>query len=146
MRSLDVIQTSSAPGAGAVQSAITSLCLRENVCNLNRPQTSNCDPILAPAFKVVKPQGTYLAWLDVSQVAQKIGASELAAEASKAAGRPVTPETMVERYFVKNAKVHMNQGASYGYGGAGRMRMNIATSRKTLELALSNLASALRRA
>ena len=49
---------------------------------------------------------------------------------------------MVERYLVKTAKVHLNQGASYGMGGENHMRMNIATSRKTLELALNNLANA----
>ena len=38
----------------------------------------------------------------------------------------------------------MNPGASYGAGGANHMRMNIATSRKTLEVALNNLANALR--
>jgi len=104
-----------------------------------------------PTIKCVKPQGTYLAWLDVSAVADKIGAKEMAAEANKKAegaggrrGAGVTPETMVERYLVRHAKVHMNQGASYGLGGANHMRMNIATSRKTLELALSNLANALK--
>jgi cystathionine beta-lyase len=96
-----------------------------------------------PMIKVVKPQGTYLSWLDVTAVADKIGAKQLAAEASKA-GKSMTPEQMVERHFVKTAKVHMNQGASYGFGGANHMRMNIATSRKTLELALNNLAAALR--
>jgi len=60
--------------------------------------------------------------------------------------RPVTAETMVERFFVKNAKVQINAGTSYGLGGAGHMRMNIATSRKTLELALTNMASALKKA
>jgi cystathionine beta-lyase len=99
-----------------------------------------------PMIKVVKPQGTYLSWLDVSAVADKINAKALAAEASKGmSGKGVTPETMIERHFVKTAKVHMNQGASYGLGGANHMRMNIATSRKTLELALNNLASALKR-
>src|SRR5262249_45353244 len=39
---------------------------------------------------------------------------------------------------------HMNAGNSHGLGGANHMRMNIATSRKTLELALSNLAGALK--
>jgi bifunctional pyridoxal-dependent enzyme with beta-cystathionase and maltose regulon repressor activities len=38
----------------------------------------------------------------------------------------------------------MNAGSSYGPGGANHMRMNIATSRKTLELALNNLANALK--
>jgi cysteine-S-conjugate beta-lyase len=99
-----------------------------------------------PLIKVVKPQGTYLCWLDVSAVADKIGAKALAAEASKMGSdrRPVTAETMVERHLVKTAKVHMNAGSSYGLGGANHMRMNIATSRKTLELALNNLAGALR--
>jgi cystathionine beta-lyase len=96
-----------------------------------------------PLVKVVKPQGTFLSWLDVSRVIDKIGAKAQAADAS-ANGSTVTPETIVERYFVRNAKVHMNPGASYGKAGEGHMRMNIATSRKTLELALSNLAGALR--
>src|SRR6266850_6090178 len=100
-----------------------------------------------PLIKIAKPQGTYLAWLDVRQVVDKINAKDLAAEASKkqsASMKALTPEQMVERWFVKNAKVHMNAGSSYGYGGEGHMRMNIATSRKTLELALNNLAAALK--
>src|SRR6185295_15483864 len=76
-----------------------------------------------PLIKCVKPQGTYLSWLDVSAVAERINAKQLAAEANKsatgAAGRnaTVTPETIVERHLVKIAKVHLNQGASYGLGG-----------------------------
>jgi cysteine-S-conjugate beta-lyase len=100
-----------------------------------------------PMIKVMKPEGTYLCWLDVTAVAEKIGAKRLAEEANrtKAAGAAdVTPETMVERFFVKHAKVHLNQGASYGFGGANHMRMNIATSRKLVELALNNIAQALR--
>ena len=97
-----------------------------------------------PLIKFVKPQGTYLAWLDVSEVINKIGSKQQAAEASKQSGIPVTPETMVQRYFVKSAKVHMSAGSAYGLGGSGHMRMNIATSRKTLELALGNLAGALK--
>jgi cysteine-S-conjugate beta-lyase len=100
-----------------------------------------------PMIKVVKPQGTYLAWLDVSAVAEKINAKQLAADANKnikASAKPLAPEQMVERHFVKTAKVQMNAGNTYGYGGQNHMRMNIATSRKTLELALNNLARALR--
>jgi cystathionine beta-lyase len=99
-----------------------------------------------PLIKFVKPQGTYLAWLDVSEVIDKIGAKQHAAQTSKESSMPATPETIVQRYFVKNAKVHMSAGSAYGYGGAGHMRMNIATSRKTLELALTSLASALKTA
>jgi cystathionine beta-lyase len=100
-----------------------------------------------PMVKYVKPQGTYLAWLDVTAVANKINSKALAAEhnRTKPAGAPtLTPEQMVERYFVKHAKVHMNQGASYGKGGENHMRMNVATSRKLVELALTNLATALK--
>jgi cystathionine beta-lyase len=103
-----------------------------------------------PMIKCVKPQGTYLAWLDVSGIADKIGAKEMAAEANKknmgGTGRnaTITPEQMVEKYLVRHAKVHLNQGASYGLGGANHMRMNIATSRKTLEVAMNNLSSALK--
>lgn len=100
-----------------------------------------------PSIKYVKPEGTYLAWLDVTAVADKINSKALAAEynRTKAANMPsLTPEQMVERYFVKAAKVHMNQGASYGTGGANHMRMNVATSRKLVELALTNLANALK--
>jgi cystathionine beta-lyase len=67
------------------------------------------------------------------------------ANAKTPSAAPVTPETMVERWLVRNAKVHLNQGASYGRGGENHMRMNIATSRKLVELALTNIAEALRK-
>jgi cystathionine beta-lyase len=100
-----------------------------------------------PLIKTVKPQGTYLSWLDVSAVIDRIGANELAAQANKnlaPGAKPFTPSQMVERWLVRHAKVHLNAGASYGLGGEHCMRMNIATSRKTLELALNNMASALK--
>lgn len=99
-----------------------------------------------PMIKTVKPQGTYLSWLDMSELADKIGAKQLAEEANrtrKPGAATVTPETMIERWLVKNAKVHLNQGASYGRGGEGHMRMNIGTSRKLVQLALTNIAEAL---
>jgi cystathionine beta-lyase len=40
--------------------------------------------------------------------------------------------------------VHLNAGSSYGTGGQGHARMNIATSRKTLETALNNMSAALK--
>ncbi len=99
-----------------------------------------------PMVKAYKPQGTYLLWLDVSAVAEKIGAAQQAADLNKAkkpGANDVTPETMVERWFVKNAKVHLNQGRSYGPGGENHMRMNLATSRKLIEKALGNMTRAL---
>jgi cystathionine beta-lyase len=100
-----------------------------------------------PMVKCVKPEGTYLAWLDVSGIANKIDSKALAAEANRtkaANAADVTPETMVERYLVKTCKVHLNQGRSYGPGGENHMRMNLASSRKMLEKALTNMATALK--
>jgi len=102
-----------------------------------------------PLIQYAKAQGTYLAWLDVSAVVAKIGAKEQAAEANRGhaeAARPVTAEMIAQDFLVKEAKVQINAGTSYGLGGEGHMRMNIATSRRTLEVALTNVASALRRA
>jgi len=101
-----------------------------------------------PLVRSVKPQGTFLCWLDVSRLEEKIGAAGKAAEANRqlAPGtKPLTAENMVERWLVENAKVQMNAGTNYGLGGAGHMRMNIGTSRKTLELALTSMADAMKR-
>lgn len=102
-----------------------------------------------PLVKYTKAQGTYLAWLDVREALDKIGAKELAAKANQnlaPPAKPVTPEKIFEEYLVRHAKIQMNPGTSYGLGGAGHMRMNIATSRKTLEVALSKVAGALHKA
>jgi cystathionine beta-lyase len=99
-----------------------------------------------PMVKVAKAQGTYLAWLDVTAVAEKIGAGERAREANRAKAKgavDITPEKMIERFFVDKAKIQMNAGSNYGPAGANHMRLNIATSRRFVELALNNIATAL---
>jgi cystathionine beta-lyase len=98
-----------------------------------------------PLIKLVKAEGTYLAWLDVTALANRINAKAQAEAATQAERRPVTPEHIVERHLVKTAKVHINPGSTFGLGGANHMRMNLATSRKMLERALTNIASALNR-
>ena len=105
-----------------------------------------------------KPEGTYLAWLDVTAVADKIGARKMADDANQQAHdaamkvgtdysgrqsletvRTLTPEDMMQRWMAKNAFVYLNDGSSYGLGGANHMRMNLATSRKTLKAALDSI-------
>jgi cystathionine beta-lyase len=105
-----------------------------------------------PLIKVGnKPEGTYLAWLDVSALAGKIGAQKMADEENKKpqptnplSGKPnvVQPDDMVGHWFAKNAYVQLNPGISYGLGGLNHMRMNVATSRKTLGAALDSIAAA----
>jgi cystathionine beta-lyase len=99
-----------------------------------------------PGVKTHKPQGTYLMWLDFTEAAERIGTVKLAADynRTKSADQPtLSKEQMLERYLVKNARVHLNAGQSYGKGSDHCMRMNVGTSRRTLELALNNLAGAL---
>jgi len=99
-----------------------------------------------PLVKYTKSPGTYLAWLDVSQVVERIGAESIAAEENASSGGQVTPESIVQRWFAENARVYVNPGSSYGTGGAGHMRMNLATSRGLVERALGNMSRALARA
>ncbi|MGZ3305182.1 MAG: MalY/PatB family protein [Asticcacaulis sp.] len=108
-----------------------------------------------PMIKVGnKPEGTYLTWLDVSAVADKIGAQKLADEENKKpqpismlTNKPtvVTPEDMVSHWFAKNANVAIELGATFGKGGLNHLRMNTATSRTTLKAALDSVETALKR-
>ncbi len=95
-----------------------------------------------PLLKYTKAQGTYLAWVDVSALAERIGAAETAEDASKTAPRPVSAEMVVGDWLVEHAKVQLNAGHSYGAGGEGHMRMNIAVSRQLVQKALDNMAEA----
>jgi cystathionine beta-lyase len=113
-----------------------------------------------PMFEVGQtPQGTYLVWVDVTDLAERINARKLADDANQQAaeaaakmgadssgGRVVlaTPEDMVQHWLAKHAYVQLTAGASFGMGGANHMRMNIATSRSTLRAALDSMSSALR--
>ncbi len=102
-----------------------------------------------PMIPFVKSQGTYLAWLDVSGVVDRVGARAAAEQANKDRDRalaPVTPSHIMEKWFVEHARVQVNPGGGFGTGGAERMRMNCGTSRKMLERALGNIATALRAA
>jgi len=98
-----------------------------------------------PLIKInKKAQGTYLMWIDLTQVANRVDAKSLASQASAGRnGTPMTPEEATVRWLAKNAKVALNPGNTYGLGGANHARMNIATSRKTLEAALTSLARTL---
>lgn len=89
-----------------------------------------------PLVNCVKPEGTYLAWLDVSRALAHVDAAGLA-------GVDESPEAAFRQWFVDHARIHINPGSSYGSGGAGHMRMNIATSRQLVDRALGNIATAL---
>ena len=95
-----------------------------------------------PGIRHRKGEGTYLAWLDVAGFAERIGAAKTAAVESAESVEPVSPEKVVQRWFAEHAGVFLNPGSTYGTGGAGHMRMNLASPRKVVEMALNNMAEA----
>jgi cystathionine beta-lyase len=101
-----------------------------------------------------KPEGTYLMWLDVSGVADKIGAKKMMDEANAKTPLPVNPLTgqpvvttegdIVSHWLAKNAYVFMESGSGFGKVGANYVRMNVATPRVTLKAGLDSVAAALK--
>ncbi|WP_319468442.1 MalY/PatB family protein [uncultured Trichococcus sp.] len=65
-----------------------------------------------PNLKFKKPEGTYLAWLDFSELG-------------------LDDEQLMD-LLVNEGKVALNAGCAYGEGGSRFMRLNIATSRERL--------------
>ena len=75
-----------------------------------------------PLIHVIKPEATYLLWLDCRKL--KLTDKELL------------------YFFMKEAKLYLNHGYVYGDEGSGFVRLNIACHRSTLEQALSRLKDA----
>ncbi len=75
-----------------------------------------------PQIQVVNPEGTYLVWLDLRQLG-------------------LEPQQL-KRFMLGHAKVACNDGYTFGPGGEGFERMNIACPRATLLEALARLATA----
>ena len=75
-----------------------------------------------PQIKAYLPQATYLMWLDCSELGFK----------GKA----------LQEFLVKKAGLGLNDGESFGPGGEGYARMNVACPRATLERALQQLKKA----
>jgi len=75
-----------------------------------------------PEIKVIKPEGTYLVWLDCRELGM---------------------DPMSLRSFMREeAKVGLNDGYLFGSSGVGFQRMNIACPRVTLEEALQRIEGA----
>lgn len=78
-----------------------------------------------PGVQVAAPQGTYLAWLDFRQVEN----SELRADPYK--------------FLLDCARLAVNDGASFGPGGQGFVRLNFGCPNLTLEEGLQRIRQAL---
>lgn len=75
-----------------------------------------------PDIKAFRPQASFLLWLDC----RALGLSQ---------------EELV-RFFIHEARLALNDGAMFGKGGEGFMRMNIGTPRSVLRQALEQLKKA----
>ncbi len=71
----------------------------------------------------VRPQSSFLVWLDCRELCRKLGMNH---------------EELVD-LFVNKAKLALNSGVAFGPGGEGFMRLNIGTSRETLQKAYNQL-------
>ncbi len=76
-----------------------------------------------PEIIPVTPEATYMTWLDC----RKLG----------------LPGKDLQNFFVKNAGVGMNEGSTFGPGGEGFMRMNLAATHITVEKAMAQIEKAI---
>jgi cystathionine beta-lyase len=72
-----------------------------------------------PTISMAKPEATFLAWLDCRQAA--------------------IPGPRPCEFFIDNARVALNDGATFGPGGEGFVRLNFGCPRSTLVEALERL-------
>ena len=72
-----------------------------------------------PKIKLVEPEGTYLAWLDFTELR--------------------LPPQELEEAITHKAKLWLNNGTAFGKGGEGFQRMNTACPRSIIHTALERL-------
>ena len=72
-----------------------------------------------PKIKVLRPEGTYLLWLDCSALHMN--------------------NEDLNDFFIKKCKVWFNNGESFGKAGTNFVRLNIATSRRVLREAYERI-------
>ncbi len=93
-----------------------------------------------PTVGYTRNEGTFMTFLDFSKTMASIGAQEQYKSHGKA-----TPEEYFQDWLVHNSGVYLNPGSSYGTGGAGHMRMNVASSRLVLKDVFDAMASAVKK-
>ena len=84
-------------------------------------------------MKYKKAQGTYLAWVDMNGIIDKIDAH------GKAAADDMEVSRYMEKWLVENAGIQLNPGVNYGVGGEHFMRMNLGAPRPLIKLALDSI-------
>jgi cystathionine beta-lyase len=77
-----------------------------------------------PGIRIIKPEGTYLAWLDC----RGLGLNQ--------------PD--LRNFFVRKARVGLNDGLAFGKQGEGFMRLNFGCPRETLQNGLERIEKAVK--
>ena len=72
-----------------------------------------------PQIKAIRPEASFLVWLDCRGLN--------------------IPHTEIVKLFTEKANLALNDGAMFGTQGEGFMRLNVGTTRATLEKALKQL-------
>ena len=91
--------------------------VEENIALLDKYLKENM-----PKISFIRPQASYLVFLDARELGM--------------------PQEELVNFFLKEAKVAMNDGTMFGQEGAGFMRMNLGCPRATLEQALKQIKAA----
>lgn len=79
-----------------------------------------------PQIKLTRPEATYLLWLDCRALGFHSGKE-------------------LEKWFLEEVKLALNEGTTFGPEGEGFMRINIACRRSTLEEALERIERAVKK-
>lgn len=77
-----------------------------------------------PKIKVMKPEATYLVWLDFTAYGMN--------------------DKQLNKFLIENARVGLNNGGRFGRNGDGFMRINIGCPRSVVEEALNRIHEAFR--
>jgi cysteine-S-conjugate beta-lyase len=114
-------------GLRAAQAAFSGECdewLKEMRCYLTGNRDFLVDYVTEnmPGVRITKPQATYLAWLDFTQLDLEKSPFE---------------------FFLEKAKVALVDGILYGENGKGHARLNFGTSRRILQQGLDRMREAL---
>ncbi|HEY5268897.1 MAG TPA: PatB family C-S lyase [Anaerolineales bacterium] len=118
-------------GLAAAQAAFSGVC-DDWLVALRAYLTGNRDFLVEyvkrefSGIRITVPEATYLAWLDCNELVSS----------GRINGTP-------HEFFLKEAKVALNEGKEFGSGGEGFVRLNFGCPRKTLEDALERMKTSL---
>lgn len=108
--------------------------LDENRCLLDDLVTEHL-----PRVRLLRPQGTYLAWLNCRELNFDNPSIEDASDGLAVVSDLSGPA----RWFLDHARVALSSGHVFGTGGVGHVRMNFATRQDILVEAVTRMSQAL---